>query len=211
MSGATLVVELFTEELPPKALKRLGEAFADGIVAGLAERGFTTAASVVKPFATPRRLAVSITGVLETSADQPVVEKLMPASVAFDATGKATVALQRRLDKAGRTHLAALGPNAAAGPDRLTIESDGKVDAVFLRSIARGSALQVGLQSALEDTLEQLPIPKVMSYSSHGAYYNDAKFVRWPRGTLAAFGACGLVVSSGGLGSVHARKPSKII
>jgi glycyl-tRNA synthetase beta chain len=185
----TLVVELLTEELPPKALRRLGVAFADGIVTGLAQRGFKTAASIVKPFATPRRLAVAITDVLETSPDRPVTEKLMPASVAFDAAGRATVALQRRLDKVGRGQLAALGPNAADGPDRLTIESDGKVDAVFLRSIAKGSPLQNGLQAALEETIERLPIPKVMSYSSHGAYYNDAKFVRPVHRLLALFGA----------------------
>ncbi|HVN33794.1 MAG TPA: glycine--tRNA ligase subunit beta [Casimicrobiaceae bacterium] len=188
MSTATLVVELFTEELPPKALKRLGEAFADGLFAGLAERGFTTGRSVVKAYATPRRLAVAITDTLATSPDQPVVEKLMPASVAFDATGKATIALQRRLDKAGRGHLAALGPSAADGADRLTIEPDGKADAVFLRSVAKGSPLQSGLQAALADTLERLPIPKVMSYASRGTYYNDAKFVRPAHRLVALFG-----------------------
>ena len=185
---ATLVVELLTEELPPKALKRLGEAFAESIVTVLAERGFTTPSSIVKTFATPRRLAVTITHVLETSPDQPVVEKLMPASVAYDAAGNATVALQRRLDKVGRGHLAALGPNAVDGRDSLRVESDGKVDAVFLRSIAKESPLQIGLQAALEETLERLPIPKVMSYSSHGAYYNDAKFVRPAHRLVALFG-----------------------
>jgi glycyl-tRNA synthetase beta chain len=190
---ATLVVELFTEELPPKALKRLGEAFAEGVVAGLAERGFRTPASVVKPFATPRRLAVAVTDVLATSPDQPIVEKLMPASVAFDAAGKATVALQRRLDKVGRGHLAALGPSAADGPDSLRVESDGKVDAVFLSSLAKGSPLPVGLQSALEDAIERLPIPKVMSYASRGNYYNNEKFVRPVHRLVALFG--GAVIS----------------
>ncbi|HET7033732.1 MAG TPA: glycine--tRNA ligase subunit beta [Casimicrobiaceae bacterium] len=196
---ATLVVELFTEELPPKALKRLGEAFADGVVTGLAERGFKTPASIVTPFATPRRLAVAITDVLETSPDQPVVEKLMPASVAFDAAGKATVALQRRLDKMGRGHLAAKGSNAAEGPDNLTIESDGKVDAVFLRSIAKGSPLQNGLQAALEETIERLPIPKVMSYASRGKYYNNEKFVRPVHRLVALHGAEVVHVSALGL------------
>ena len=69
VSTATLVVELLTEELPPKALQRLGEAFAEGIVAGLGERGFPTPASAVTPYATPRRLAVAITDVLATSPD----------------------------------------------------------------------------------------------------------------------------------------------
>ena len=188
MGTATLAVELFTEELPPKALKRLGEAFADGIAAGLGGRGFTTPASVVKPYATPRRLAVAITDVRETSPDQPVLRKLMPASVAYDAAGKPTVALQRKLDALGRGHLARLERGAVDGPDRLTIESDGKADALFLRSIAKGSSLQLGLQEALDDTLAQLPIPKVMSYSARGGYYNDARFVRPAHRLVALFG-----------------------
>ena len=189
MNVATLVVELFTEEFPPKALKRLGEAFAEGIATGLAERGFRAAASASAPYATPRRLAVAITHVLATSADQPVIRKLMPASVAYDAAGKPTVALQRKLESLGRGHLAPLGPDAVDGPDSLTIGSDGKVDALFLRSIAKGSPLQLGLQAALEDTLERLPIPKVMSYAGRGGYYNDAKFVRPAHRLLALFGA----------------------
>jgi glycyl-tRNA synthetase beta chain len=185
---ATLVVELFTEELPPKALKRLGEAFAEGLGEGLAGRGFRTPASIVKPYATPRRLAAAITDVLATSPDEPVRQKLMPASVAYDSAGKPTVALQRKLEGLGRGPLAALGPNAVDGPDSLAIESDGKVDALFLRSIAKGSSLQLGLQEALDDTLAQLPIPKVMSYSARGGYYNDAKFVRPAHRLVALFG-----------------------
>ncbi len=119
VSTATLAVELFTEELPPKALKRLGDAFADGIAAGLGGRGFTTPASVVTPYATPRRLAVAITDVLATSPDQPVKQKLMPASVAYDAAGKPTVALQRKLDALGRGHLARLGASAVDGAGQL--------------------------------------------------------------------------------------------
>ncbi len=154
MTGtATLIVELLTEELPPKALKRLGEAFADGIVDGLADRGFRTATSTVTPYATPRRLGVTITHVLALSPDEPFTQKLMPKSVAFDAEGKPTVALQRKLAGLGRAHLADLWPNAD-GADSLAIESDGKADAVFLRSIATGSLLSNGLQEALDDTLQ---------------------------------------------------------
>ena len=61
MSARTLLVELFTEELPPKALKALGQAFADGVVEGLTDRGFLTSRSAIARYATPRRLAVAIT------------------------------------------------------------------------------------------------------------------------------------------------------
>jgi glycyl-tRNA synthetase beta chain len=195
---ATLVVELFTEELPPKALRRLGDAFADGVVAGLAERGFKTAASVVTPYATPRRLGVGISHVLARSPDAPFTQKLMPKAVAFDADGKPTVALRRKLAGMDRASLADLWPNAD-GTDRLTIDPDGKSDAVFLRSIAAGSPLQIGLQQTLDDTLAKLPIPKVMSYARPGGYYNDVKFVRPVHRVLALHGADVVAVTALGL------------
>ena len=85
VSTATLTLELLTEELPPKALKLLGEAFAAGIDKGLRDRGFLNADSVTTSYATPRRLAVKITRVLAVSPDQPLTHKLMPTSVALDA------------------------------------------------------------------------------------------------------------------------------
>jgi glycyl-tRNA synthetase beta chain len=196
---ATLVVELFTEELPPKALKTLGQAFADGVIEGLTDRGFLTAASAIARYATPRRLAVSITHVLATSPDEPVTQKLMPASVAFDAAGKPTVALQRKLAATGHGHLAERWPDATGGPDRLTRESDGKADAIFLHSIARGSPLHTGLQAALTSALEKLPIPKVMSYAGGNGYYNDVKFVRPAHRLLALHGADVVPVAALGL------------
>jgi glycyl-tRNA synthetase beta chain len=198
-TGATLVVELFTEELPPKALKRLGEAFANGIDAGLAGRGFKSAASAVTSYATPRRLGVAITHVLATSPDEPFTQKLMPASVALDAAGKPTVALRRKLESLGRGRLADLWPKAVDGSDSLTIERDGKADAVFLRSIAAGSPLANGLQQALDDTLQKLPIPKVMSYTGAGGYYNDVKFVRPAHRLLALHGDAVVAVKALGL------------
>ena len=187
-STATLVVELLTEELPPKALKRLGEAFANGLGGGLGGRGFKTSESASTLYATPRRLAVAITHVLATSPDEPFTQKLMPASVAFDAADKPTVALKRKLAGLGRGHLADLWPNSIDGPDRLTREPDGKSEAAFLHSIAKGQHLQNGLQEALDETLEKLPIPKVMSYAKAGGYYNDVKFVRPAHRLLALHG-----------------------
>src|SRR6202051_3971346 len=83
----TLVVELVTEELPPKALKRLGGAFATSIEAGLRERGFLDPQSVATSYATPRRLAVSVTQVRSVAPDAEVIAKLMPARMARDASG----------------------------------------------------------------------------------------------------------------------------
>jgi glycyl-tRNA synthetase beta chain len=197
MTAATLTVELFTEELPPKALKLLGESFADGILDGLRNRGFLQPASTGTPYATPRRLAVKVTHVLAVSPDQPFTQKLMPASVALDADDRPTAALIKRLGALGRAHLADLWPNAVAGPDRLARESDGKADALFLYSIARGNPLHRALQEALDDTLAKLPIPKVMTYQRPDG--TAVKFVRPAHRLLALFGADVVPVTALGL------------
>jgi len=169
MSAATLLVELFTEELPPKALKRLGEVFADTLAAGLRSRDFLTDESVVTGFATPRRLAVAITAVRATAPDKPFKEKLLPVSVAFDAQGKPTPALLGKLKARQLSHV---------DPQTLLREHDGKADALFYADIAKGGPLVDGLQSALDEALAGLPIPKVMSYAGPGHYFNNEKFVR---------------------------------
>ena len=88
MSTATLLVELFTEELPPKALKKLGDSFAAGIYDGIKKRGLLAANSVATMLASPRRLAVRITNVGAVAPDETVIRKLMPSSVGLDAEGK---------------------------------------------------------------------------------------------------------------------------
>ena len=98
MTGATLLVELLTEELPPKALPKLGQAFADGIAAGLRSRGLAAADGAFRWFATPRRLAVTLAGVLPEAAAREVTEKIMPVSVALDASGQPTAALTKKLE-----------------------------------------------------------------------------------------------------------------
>lgn len=151
----TLLVELFTEELPPKALAKLGEAFAAGIVNGLKSRDFLEADSVVTSFASPRRLAVSISKVRGTSPDKQMREKVLPVSVAIDANGNATAPLTKKL--------AALGfPNLQVSD--LERAADGKAESFFYSYTAPGSALAGSLQLALEESISKLPIPKVMSY-----------------------------------------------
>src|SRR3954471_2685216 len=122
----TLLIELQTEELPPKALVKLGAAFANGIAAGLKARDFLDADSVVTSYATPRRLAVSITRVRATSPDKSIREKVLPVSVGLDKEGMPAAPLLKKV--------AALGgaPQAAS----LTINdleraADGKADSFF--------------------------------------------------------------------------------
>jgi glycyl-tRNA synthetase beta chain len=198
-SAATLVVELLTEELPPKALRQLGEAFSDSLFDCLRDDRLVTPG--IKPifYATPRRLAVSISNVLSEAPDQEVIERLMPKAQAEGASGEPTPALLGRLKKLGRTHLAEGYPDAWHGPDHLYVQSDGKVDCVWLRSMAKGSSLMPSLQNALERAIDALPIPKVMSYAHAGGYYNDVEFVRPAHGLLALHGAAIVPVSVLGL------------
>ena len=118
----TLLVELLTEELPPKALVKLGAAFAAGIEAGLKSRGFTDPDSVVTTFATPRRLAVMITEVRATSPDKSIREKVLPVSVALDADGNPTAPLAKKLAAMGRTDVTI---------DQLERAVDGKAESFF--------------------------------------------------------------------------------
>src|SRR5205814_319498 len=96
--GAALTVELFTEELPPKALKHLAESFAEAIHIELVRLGFHGGDAREKSvYASPRRLALMIRNVLAVAADSKVAEKLMPAKVALDAAGQPSPALQKKL------------------------------------------------------------------------------------------------------------------
>lgn len=193
----TLVVELLTEELPPKALPRLGEAFATGIEAGLRERGFLETGSRTTSYATPRRLAVSITHVRPVAPDSEVRDKLMPAKVARDALGQPSEALKKKLSGLGRAHLATASLDAVDGPDQIYVASDSKADYVYLKTLAKGQALERALGESLDDAIEHLPIPKLMSYQRPDG--KTVKFARPAHKLLALHGAAVVSVEALGL------------
>jgi len=181
----TLLVELVTEELPPKALAKLGDAFAAGIFNGLQSRGYLDADAVATAYATPRRLAVSITAVRAASPDKAIREKVLPVSVALDAEGRPTAPLVKKL-----AALAAQTGATVITPDQLERAQDGKAESFFYTYTAKGSPLAQGLQSALEDTIAKLPIPKLMSYQrqSGRAAGETVHFVRPAHYLMALFG-----------------------
>jgi glycyl-tRNA synthetase beta chain len=150
-----LLIELLTEELPPKALIKLSEAFTTGIVNGLKSQHFLEENSIVTSYATPRRLAVYITDVRTQSPDQQCREKVLPVSVALDANGNASAPLMKKL--------AAMG-FADIRIDQLERASDGKAESFYFSYTAPGLTLQAGLQSAVEASIAKLPIPKLMTY-----------------------------------------------
>ena len=174
-----LLVELFVEELPPKALKKLGEAFATALATSLKNAGLAPSTATVTAYASPRRLAAHVTDVAAVAADKPVAQKLMPVAVGLDAAGNATPALLKKL--------AALGADASA-VSGLRRESDGKAEVLFYDSLAKGATLAEGLQKALEAALAALPIPKVMSYQLADGW-NSVNFVRPAHGLVALHGA----------------------
>ena len=196
MSSKNLLVELFVEELPPKALKKLGEAFATALAISLKNAGLAPSTATVTAYASPRRLAAHVTDVAAVAADKPVAQKLMPVAVGLDASGNATPALLKKL--------AALGADASV-VSRLRRESDGKANVLFYDSLAKGATLAEGLQKALEAALAALPIPKVMSYQLADGW-NSGNFVRPAHGLMALHGADVVPVAALGLTSGRATQ-----
>ncbi|APW40912.1 glycine--tRNA ligase subunit beta [Rhodoferax koreense] len=189
-----LLVELFVEELPPKALKKLGEAFAGVLFEQLKAQGLTSPASAFTPFASPRRLAVHVTQVAAQAVDRAVSQKLMPVTVGLDAGGNATPALLKKL--------AAFGADASAVAG-LKRQPDGKAEALFFESTVKGATLAEGLQKALAEAIAKLPIPKVMSYQLETGCelpgWTSVSFVRPAHGLVALHGADVVPVTALGL------------
>ncbi len=189
MSANNLLVELFVEELPPKALKKLGESFAATLAESLKTQGLVGGDSVVTPYASPRRLAAHLSGVAERAADKPVSQKLMPVAVALDGNGQATPALVKKL--------AALGLTPEVVP-QLKRAPDGKAEALFFDTVVPGATLAAGLQKALDEALGKLPIPKVMTYQLQDGW-STVNFVRPAHGLVALHGAAVVPISALGL------------
>ncbi|MCY4745366.1 glycine--tRNA ligase subunit beta [Pelomonas sp. UHG3] len=186
-----LLVELFVEELPPKALKKLGDSFATVLADSLKAQGLAAADAAVTSFASPRRLGVHVAGVAPKAADKAVQQKLMPVAVALTADGQPTPALLKKLASIG------------AGPEvvpQLKRQPDGKAEALFWDSVQPGATLAQGLQKALDETLAKLPIPKVMTYQLADGW-TDVKFVRPAHGLIALHGADLVPVQALGLTS----------
>jgi glycyl-tRNA synthetase beta chain len=194
MTTKNLLVELFVEELPPKALKKLGDAFAGVIFEQLKAQGLLATQSAVTAFASPRRLAAHITAVAAQGADKAVSQKLMPVSVGLGADGKATPALLKKLQALGTDESAVTGLKRAM---------DGKAEALFYESTVKGATLADGLQKALSDAIAKLPIPKVMSYQLESGCelpgWSSVSFVRPAHGLMALHGSDVVPVTALGL------------
>jgi glycyl-tRNA synthetase beta chain len=186
MTAAPLLVELLTEDLPPKALPKLGRTFARLIHTGLVERGLAPADIVCEWFATPRRLAVLIPvqsvlpvpvpapAVLAAAPDVTAFEKIMPVSVALDADGQATPALRKKLEAKG------IALDAVASFER---RLDGKTESFFHKTLVPGAQLDAVLSGIVADALKKLPIPKLMRWGD-----SEHQFVRPAHGLMMLHG-----------------------
>jgi glycyl-tRNA synthetase beta chain len=197
LSAQNLLVELFVEELPPKALKKLGESFGAVLRQGLREAGLAGDASTLEVFASPRRLGARISDVLAAAPDKSVSVKLMPAAVGLDAAGQPTAALLKKL--------AAVGADASVVP-ALRRLPDGKSESLFLDRTVPGASLAAGLQAALDESIARLPIPKVMQYQLASGDapgiepgWTSVHFVRPAHGLVALHGAAVVPVHALGL------------
>ncbi|MDP4734542.1 MAG: glycine--tRNA ligase subunit beta [Limnohabitans sp.] len=205
MTTQNLLVELFVEELPPKALNKLGAAFSGVLAEQLKAQGLAAADAVVTAFASPRRLAAHVTGVLAQAADKAVQQKLMPVAVGLDAAGNATPALLKKLQALG-----ADVSDPAAAVAALKRAPDGKAEALFYDSVVKGASLQAGLQKALEEALAKLPIPKVMQYQLETDCelpgWSSVNFVRPAHSLIALHGNAVVPVKALGLTAGHSTQ-----
>jgi len=171
MASATLLVELLTEELPPKSLARLGKTFAELLTADLKSDGFLESDSATRWYATPRRLAVSISKVRKTAPDREVLVKGPAIRSALDKDGKPTKALVGFANKRG------------VPVDRLERINDGKQEIFVHRDMAKGNVLDATLGIKVDSALERLPVAKMMRWGT-----GDEQFVRPAHGLVMLHG-----------------------
>ncbi len=182
----TLLIELRTEELPPKALNNLGNSLAAAVVESLAKEQLLDGEPQYHVYATPRRLAMMVKNVKAVQADQHVVRK-GPSVTAGMKDGAPTKALEGFARSAG-TSVA-----------ELKIIHDGKQDIYAHEFTQTGQSLAALLSDILTQALKKLPIPKVMRWGN-----SPHQFVRPVHGLMILHGSQTLVGprwDTGGTGS----------
>ena len=219
MTTQNLLVELFVEELPPKAMKKLGDAFANVLFEKLEEAGLTEEQTKLTSFATPRRLAVHITSIKKQAADFASVQKLMPMKIAFDAAKNPSAALIKKVAGLGKRCelvFAKLNPDATnwpiteSGSEKLYSDGVGKDESLWFSSLMPGADVRAGLQTALQSAIDTLPIPKVMSYQLENGCempgWSTVSFVRPAHGLVALHGENVVPVQALGLNAGNITK-----
>ena len=153
------LVEIGTEELPPKALRSLMEAFGANLEAGIDDARLSHGA--VHSHASPRRLAVTVENLARSQDDRSIEQKGPPVRVAFDADGKPTPAATAFATKCGTTI------------DKLDRVETSKGEWLVFHAVEKGKAAAELLPEIIERSLASLPIPRRMRWGA-----SDAEFVR---------------------------------
>ncbi|HEX8777244.1 MAG TPA: glycine--tRNA ligase subunit beta [Rhodanobacter sp.] len=166
MSAAkSLLIELGTEELPPKALDELSAAFLRGVCEGLTKRGIEAAVDGAKAYCSPRRLAVHVPRVASMQPEQAVERRGPAANAAFDAQGQPSKALTGFAQSCGVT------------VEQLEkLETDKGAWYVF-RAVKPGQTLAALLPEIVDEALKGLPIPRPMRWADHE--YAFVRPVHW--------------------------------
>lgn len=162
----------------------------------LVAQGLAAAGAPLTAYASPRRLAAHIEGVLAQAPDKAVSQKLMPVAVGLAADGQPTPALLKKLSALGAD------ASAVAGLKRV---HDGKAEVLYYESTAQGATLAQGLQKALDEAIARLPIPKVMRYQLEDGW-TSVHFVRPAHGLVALHGAGVVPVAVLGLAAGNATQ-----
>ena len=170
MMTQTLLIELLTEELPPKALNNLGNHFAASVAEGLEKAQLIDGSAEFTAYASPRRLAVQIKNVKAVQADQKIVKK-GPAVANAMKDGAPTKALE------------GFARGAGAKIEDLTIVHDGKQDVYAYEYVQTGKPLGELLEDIINQAVKKLPIPKVMRWGS-----STFTFVRPVHGLIVLHG-----------------------
>ena len=168
---APLLIELLSEELPPKSLARLGLAFREQMQQALAEAGYIDATNAGQWFATPRRLALLFPDCLETQPDRTIEKKGPAVSAGVGADGTPTKALEGFMRGAGVTFA------------QLEKVSDGKAEYFAVRLHKAGEPIDTVLAAMVETALKKLPVAKLMRWGS-----SEVQFVRPVHGLVMLHG-----------------------
>ncbi|MFH2134575.1 MAG: glycine--tRNA ligase subunit beta [Pseudomonadota bacterium] len=168
----TLLIELLTEELPPKVLEKLSTTFANEVFAALKEQALLGDDSACTPYCTPRRLAVSITEVEAQQADRIIERKGPAVASGLDAEGKPTKALEGFMRSAGVTMA------------QLQRVGDGKAEYFAARIEQKGKPLEDYLSAIIMQALKKLPVPKLMRWGDQ-----EHQFVRPVHGLTVLHGS----------------------
>ena len=179
----TLLIELLTEELPPKALNSLGNHFAQSIADGLEKAQLIEGAAQFTAYASPRRLAVAVANVKPVQAEQHIVRKGVSV-----AAGMKDGAPTKALEGFARSCGVAIGS--------LKIINDGKQDVYAHEFTQAGQTLAALLGEIVNTAIKKLPIPKVMRWGS-----STHTFVRPVHGLVVLHGADVVPVNVLGLDS----------